>query len=144
TSLLLHAGLHMIGSKGYEFLIDEGISKARYAADLIDARVEFELLAEPEINIILYRYIPEPFQEHAAAGDLSDSDNQTINDFNRRLQKTQREAGRTFVSRTELETSRRGRRLTTVALRAVIANPNTTRRDIVAVLNDQLRIAAAM
>ena len=57
-ALFLHAGLNLIGSKGYEFLIDEGIRKTQYMAARICAMPEFELLAEPDTNLIVYRYIP--------------------------------------------------------------------------------------
>jgi glutamate decarboxylase len=58
-ALFLHAGLHLIGLKGYEFLIDAGIEKTQYMAARISAMPEFELLSEPDINLLLYRYIPQ-------------------------------------------------------------------------------------
>ncbi|PMB06727.1 glutamate decarboxylase, partial [Fischerella thermalis CCMEE 5328] len=99
-ALFLHAGLNLIGLKGYEFLIDEGIRKTQYMAARICAMPEFELLAEPEMNLLIYRYIPEPFRGLVAKNQLTEADNQQINQFNQRLQKMQRQAGRTFISRT--------------------------------------------
>lgn len=141
-ALFLHAGLNLIGLKGYEFLIDEGIRKTQYMADRICTMPEFELLAEPDTNLLLYRYIPEPLRELVVKKKLTETDNQLIDEFNERLQKTQRQIGRTFISRTTKTTTSFGKEIPMIALRAVIANPLTTEEDIDAVLNDQIQIAA--
>ncbi|HEY9649117.1 MAG TPA: aminotransferase class V-fold PLP-dependent enzyme, partial [Coleofasciculaceae cyanobacterium] len=141
TAIFLHSALNTIGQKGYEFLIDEGIRKAHYMANLIRVLPEFELLIEPEINIVLYRYIPEYLREKAVSRQLSESDNELINQFNKHLQEAQHQAGRTFVSRTTIEHSSYKSKTSFIALRAVIANPLTTESDINAVLNDQKKIA---
>lgn len=143
-ALLLHAALMLIGRQGYAFLIDEGIRKTAYLADAIRTRHEFELLAEPTINILLYRYIPKQWRTAAAAGQLDAAANQAINRFNECLQKAQRRAGRTFVSRTMSNTTGYGPKQAIIALRAVIANPRTGEADIDAVLDDQVAIATEL
>jgi putative pyridoxal-dependent aspartate 1-decarboxylase len=140
-ALFLHAGLNLIGTQGYAFLIDEGIRKTRYMADCIRAMPELELLSNPEINLLLYRYIPPSLQSRAVQQQLTATDHHVINQFNERLQKAQRQAGRTFISRTTRTIAYAGQDVTMVALRAVIANPLTTESDIDAVLADQLQIA---
>jgi glutamate decarboxylase len=92
-------------------------------------------------QIVLYRCIPEYWRQKTVNKQLSESDNQLINQFNKHLQEVQRQAGRTFVSRTTLETSSYESKTPIIALRAVIANPLTTESDIDAVLNDQKKIA---
>ncbi|MGB8507210.1 MAG: putative pyridoxal-dependent aspartate 1-decarboxylase [Pyrinomonadaceae bacterium] len=144
TVLFLHAALHTIGHSGYEILLDEGIRKTRYLADSIQSRHEFELLLEPTINILVYRYLPEEYRRKAAARELSDSDDRAIDDFNVRLQKAQRQAGYSFVSRTIINSTRCGTGRPLVALRVVIANPLTTEADIDEVLLDQLGIASRL
>ncbi|MCC5635066.1 aminotransferase class V-fold PLP-dependent enzyme [Nostoc sp. CHAB 5844] len=141
-ALFLHAGLNLIGSKGYEFLIDEGIRKTQYMAARICAMPEFELLAEPDTNLLIYRYIPEPLRDVVAKKQLTEIDNLFISQFNERLQKSQRQAGRTFISRTMKSTTCFSQEISIVALRAVLANPLTTEDDIDAVLNDQIQIAS--
>lgn len=141
TVLFLHAALHIIGHSGYEILLDEGIRKTRYLADSILSRPEFELLLEPTINILNYRYLPERYRKPAASHLLSDSDNHAIDNFNVLLQKTQRQAGHSFVSRTVISSTRYGTGKPMVALRAVISNPLTTESDVDEVLLDQLGIA---
>ncbi|MCC5601601.1 pyridoxal-dependent aspartate 1-decarboxylase PanP [Nostoc favosum] len=141
-ALFLHAGLKLIGLNGYEFLIDEGIRKTQYMAAQVAAMPEFELLADPDTNLLLYRYIPEQFREIVANKKLSETDNQLINNFNETLQKMQRQIGRTFISRTTKTTISLGKEIPVIAMRAVIANPLTTEADIDAVLNDQIQIAS--
>lgn len=141
-ALLLHAGLKLIGLKGYEFLIDEGIRKTQYMAACISAMPEFELLAEPDTNLLIYRYIPEQWRGLAAKKALTDIDNEIINNVNEALQKNQRQIGHTFISRTIKKNINFGNDNPVVAMRAVIANPLTTEEDIQAVLNDQIQIAA--
>ena len=140
-ALFLHAALNLIGLKGYEFLIDDGIRKTQYMADRICTMPEFQLLAEPETNLLLYRYIPEQFRELVAKKKLTALDSQLINQFNEYLQKIQRKTGRTFISRTTKTTTNLGKEIPIIALRAVIANPLTNEEDIDAVLNDQIQIA---
>ncbi|MBD2344917.1 pyridoxal-dependent aspartate 1-decarboxylase PanP [Anabaena subtropica] len=139
-ALFLHAGLKLIGLKGYEFLIDEGIRKTQYMAARISAMPEFELLAEPDTNLLIYRYIPEQLRGVVAKNQLTEIDNQLINELNEHLQKLQRQIGRTFISRTTKTTIISGKENPVIAMRAVIANPLTTEADIDAVLNDQIQI----
>ncbi len=123
-------------------LIDEGIRKARYMADALRSRPEFELLLEPQTNILLYRYLPPEHRDAARAGALTDADEWAVDAFNARLQRAQRRAGVTFVSRTTLK--KPGSGVPVVALRAVIANPLTTEADIDAALADQAEIGARL
>ncbi|HEY4743905.1 MAG TPA: putative pyridoxal-dependent aspartate 1-decarboxylase, partial [Desulfuromonadaceae bacterium] len=62
-ALLVHAGLSIIGRKGYELLIDLGIERARTFAALIRQHPDFELTSEPELNILTYRYCPRTVQQ---------------------------------------------------------------------------------
>ena len=143
-ALFLQAGLNLLGLRGYEFLIDEGIRKTRYMATRISTMPEFELLATPDINLLIYRYIPEPWREYSVKNQLTETDQQHISEFNKILQKKQRQLGLTFVSRTAQKISCLGKKIPIVALRAVIANPLTTEADIDAVLHDQIQIASAL
>lgn len=143
-ALFLHAGLKLIGLKGYEFLIDEGIRKTQYMAARISAMPEFELLAEPDTNLLIYRYIPVEFRGLVAKKQLTEIDNQIINNFNEKLQKMQRQIGRTFISRTTKTIINLDKEIPIIAMRAVIANPLTTEEDIDAVLNDQIQIASEL
>jgi glutamate decarboxylase len=143
-ALFLHAALHILGKQGYAYLIDEGMAKASSMAALIREGDEFELLSEPQINIVNYRYIPSAYREKLATGALTSEDDEAISEFNIRLQEKQKADGLTFVSRTSLGFSARayGRRIT--ALRAVLANPLTTQQHIIEVLHRQKELARAL
>jgi glutamate decarboxylase len=140
--LYLDAALAIIGAEGYEFLLEQNLRKARVMAQMIRQRAEFELLFEPELNVVLYRYLPEAFRREPRS--ISAEENQSLNEINESLQKAQSSAGRTYVSRTTVENTIHGRRTPIVALRAVIANPLLDEGHMGMVLDDQMEIASGI
>ncbi len=140
-AMLVHAGLSIIGRKGYQLLIDLGIERARQFADLINQHQNFELITAPELNILTYRYNPAWLQEKMAK--LDPQQLQEINDLldqvTQEVQKRQREAGKTFVSRTRLRSGRYPGVQISV-FRSVLANPLTTEEILAAVLEEQCAI----
>lgn len=142
NALFLHAALSIIGIKGYEYLIENGIENANRMAQYIEKSNDFELLNKPDTNIVNYRYIPMKLRDKWNACLLSASDNQIIDEFNISLQKRQRKNGKSFVSRTSITHHNYDKSDTIVVLRAVLANPLTTMEDIESVINEQRDIAA--
>lgn len=140
-SMLVHAGLSIIGRKGYELLIDLGIERARQFADKVRQHPDFELITEPELNILTYRYNPAWLQAQLERlpEDRQDNVNQLLDQVTLLVQKHQREAGKTFVSRTRLKAARYGNETITV-FRVVLANPLTTEEILDAVLEEQCAI----
>ncbi|MFZ2949924.1 MAG: putative pyridoxal-dependent aspartate 1-decarboxylase [Desulfuromonadaceae bacterium] len=141
-AMLVHAGLSIIGRKGYELLIDQGIERARRFARRIDAHPDFELVSEPELNILTYRYIPAWVQTALAQAPAERAAriNELLDKVIEAIQKRQREAGKTFVSRTSLAPGRyKGDTIT--VFRVVMANPLTTEKILAAVLDEQCEIA---
>lgn len=136
TALYLHAALHIIGKNGYDDIFSKSLQRARYMAQTIETRPEFELIAAPVMNILTYRYIPEKYRNKK----IDDLDNIQINRFNISLQKWQRQKGDSFVSRTFRAIGQYNNQGLTL-LRAVLLNPLTTNDDIDFLLNDQLHIA---
>ena len=139
-ALLVHAGLSIIGRKGYELLIDMGIEKARTFSEMIRQHPDFELTSLPELNILTYRYCPAAVQAALAkaADEQREQINQHLDQVNQLLQKDQREAGKTFVSRTRLQPAGSARQIT--VLRVVLANPLTTDDHLKSVLDEQCTI----
>ena len=140
-AMLVHAGLSIIGRKGYELLIDLGIARAKTFAAMITAHPDFELTSIPELNILTYRYCPQALQQALAQVSAKESCriNGLLDQVNQLLQKEQREAGKTFVSRTRLRVAAYGRKELTV-LRVVLANPLSTDDILRAVLAEQYAI----
>ncbi|MEI4550271.1 putative pyridoxal-dependent aspartate 1-decarboxylase [Pseudoalteromonas spongiae] len=141
-AMLVHACLSIIGRKGYEMLIDKSLEKARYFAELIKQTDDFELVTEPELCLLTYRYVPEKIKEV-----LKTADEQTkldiyaaLNRFTASMQKRQREAGRSFVSRTRL-TPYQYDNLPTVVFRVVLANPLTSKQILHDILAEQRELA---
>lgn len=138
-SLFLHAGLNLIGKNGYEYLIDEGIRKAVFLADLIKNNDAFELIEVPQTNIVAYRFIPEELRDKCKNGALSVEDNFVINSINEVIQDEEFHQGRTFISRSILRQTLYGD-IDIVILRAVISNPMATEKEIEELLQDQIKI----
>ena len=139
-AMLVHAGFSIIGRKGYELLIDMGIERARTFADLINRHPDFELTSEPELNILTYRYCPHQVQQALAqaTAEQRTAINALLDQVCQLLQKHQREAGKTFVSRTRLRVAHYGEELT--VLRVVLANPLTTDEILASILAEQCEI----
>lgn len=142
-AMLVHAGLSIIGRKGYELLMDQGIERARRFARRIEAHPDFELVTEPELNILTYRYVPAWVQQLLAQAPAEQvvRINGVLDKIIEAMQKRQREAGKTFVSRTSLAPGRYNGTVITV-FRVVLANPLTTEEILSAVLDEQCEIAS--
>ncbi|MDW1766775.1 putative pyridoxal-dependent aspartate 1-decarboxylase [Vibrio sp. Vb2532] len=141
-AMLVYAAMHIISRPGYELLIDQSIEKARYFADLIKQQDDFELVSEPELCLLTYRYLP-PFIREALAqaeGSQKEQLNELINELTQFIQKRQRETGKSFVSRTRLNPDQ-WQRMNTIVFRVVLANPLTTREILSSVLDEQREIA---
>jgi putative pyridoxal-dependent aspartate 1-decarboxylase len=140
-ALLVHAGLNIIGRKGYELLIDQGIEKSRYFAELITQHPEFELLVQPTLNILGYRYMPSwlEAQLDELTGEALEQVNELLDEVTQRVQKAQRAAGKTFVSRTRVNVPRYYDQVLTM-FRVVLANPLTTHEVLNNVLSEQMQL----
>jgi len=141
-AMLVHAAFHIIGRKGYEILIDQNVDKAKAFARMIEAKPDFELITDPELNILNYRYVPESIQ--SLLNNSSHEQQKVINEIldraNQRMQKQQRAAGKTFVSRTRFSQHKYGGEAVSV-FRVVMANPMTTLETLGAILEEQLELA---
>jgi glutamate decarboxylase len=143
-AMMVYSSLHIFGRRGYELLIDKSIEQAKTFADMIDAHPDFELMTSPLLSLLTYRLRPSaleklenmPFEE-------ANSINKKLDSLTVRVQKQQREAGKSFVSRTRIETAKYQGETTTV-FRVVLANPLTTEKHLSAILDEQLAIAKTM
>jgi glutamate decarboxylase len=141
-SMLVYACLKVMGQKGYQMLIDRSIDTATYFAELIKLDEDFELITEPELCLLTYRYVPKVVQQHLAGCDDEEREiiNDLLNDLTRFIQKKQRESGKSFVSRTRLTPKTHNGQTITV-FRCVLANPLTTKQILKDILAEQKEIA---
>jgi glutamate decarboxylase len=141
-AMLVYASMHIISRAGYELLIDESIDKAAYFASYIAQQSDFELISEPELCLLTYRFVPEQTKQALAkvTPDKLIELNELLNQLTTFIQKHQRETGRSFVSRTRLNPLLY-KKLDTIVFRVVLANPLTTKEILHSVLDEQRSIA---
>jgi glutamate decarboxylase len=143
NSLILDSALKIMGTNGYALLIENGIRMARKFADEIEARDNFELTTPPTLNILTYRLFPAALKQRLPGLDLAAKKRlyDRLNEINRRVQRRQREAGRSFVSRTSLKGTDEWPE-ERIVLRVIIMNPMTTIRILGEILDEQEALCA--
>ncbi len=141
ASLILDASLKIMGAKGYALMIEHGIETAKAFAEKIQNRPQFELVTRPVLNILTYRLVPETIQRQIATADDIEREclNKSLDEINIKVQRIQREAGRSFVSRTRLKLDPADD-FNVVVLRSVIMNPYTTEEILDDILDEQEKI----
>jgi len=141
-AMLVHAAFNIIGRKGYEIIIDQNVEKAKGFARMIDAHPDFELITDPELNILNYRYVPSQVQALLLSSSRQEQQriNQVLDRVNLRIQKQQRAAGKTFVSRTRFSQHKYNGDAVSV-FRVVMANPMTTMDTVRSILDEQSELA---
>ncbi len=141
-AMLVYAAMHIISRPGYELLIDQSIAKARYFANLIKQQDDFELVSEPELCLLTYRYVPQSLRQvlPKATVEQKAQINEKLNALTKFVQKRQRETGKSFVSRTRLNPINWGQQ-NTIVFRVVLANPLTSYDILQSVLKEQRDIA---
>ena len=144
-AMMVYSTLHILGRRGYELIIDQNIDKAQAFSAMINAQPDFELTTAPTLSLLTYRVCPEPVK--TALNTASDEEkarlNQKLDKLVVAVQKAQREAGKSFVSRTRLECPELGGQAITV-FRVVLANPLTTEEDLKNILAEQDALAKGM
>ncbi|MCL1097423.1 pyridoxal-dependent aspartate 1-decarboxylase PanP [Shewanella gelidii] len=145
-AMLVHACMKIIGRDGYEILINNSIEKARYFADHIKQQPDFELVTNPELCLLTYRYVPIAVRNAMdIARERGDTEllarfNTLLDGLTKFIQKRQRENGKSFVSRTRI-TPERDFKQRIVVLRVVLANPLTTREILHDIIAEQRQLA---
>ena len=141
-AMMVYASLRIFGRRGYQLLIDHCIEKAQFFAELIRRHPDFELITAPKLSILTYRLCPPEVHKILKTEDNEKNRlmNQALSKLVRYVQKAQREAGKSFVSRTRLEVEDYGDEPITV-FRVVLANPLTSHTDLEAILAEQRQIA---
>ena len=114
-ALKVWMGLKVHGRRAYAAAVENDVALARFLADEVERRDGFELLAEPALSIVNFRYRPVG------------RDNAALDALNRRIVNRLVGSGGFFLAPTVLK----GR----VSMRACIVNFRTTRDDLVALLD---------
>ncbi|MFT4747723.1 MAG: glutamate decarboxylase, partial [Congregibacter sp.] len=140
-AMMVYASLHIFGRQGYELLINQSIKKAKTFASMIQSHPDFELVTPPILSLLTYRINPEDVQQKMKIQpEIGDALNMELDSLTVNVQKQQREAGNSFVSRTRLTTEKYPEQAITV-FRVVLANPLTTVTNLQNILDEQFSIA---
>ena len=144
-AMMVYSTLHILGRRGYELIIDQNIEKAQTFARMITTHPQFMLTTSPTLSLLTYRVCPASVQQALQTADPKQRDqlNQKLDQLVVAVQKAQREAGKSFVSRTRLECETLGGKAITV-FRVVLANPLTTEQDLTNILEEQAALAQKM
>jgi glutamate/tyrosine decarboxylase-like PLP-dependent enzyme len=121
-ALKVYMGLLRHGTSGYAAAVEHDVGLARFLAEEVNRRPDFELLADPVLSIVNFRYRPPGA---AADGDLLDALNSRI--VNRLVA-----SGGFFLAPTRLKTR--------VSMRVAIVNFRTREDDLVALLDEASRV----
>ncbi|CDL81871.1 pyridoxal-dependent aspartate 1-decarboxylase PanP [Xenorhabdus szentirmaii] len=141
-SLMLHSNFHLLGKRRLGNLIDASIEKAQQFANMIRQQDDFELISEPQLCLLTYRYAPQAVLQALCEGP--DARKQTLhealNALNQNIQTMQWTAGNSFVSRTCLRPVQWAGQ-PTIVFRVVLANPLTTLEMLDDMLKEQRQLA---
>ncbi|MDY6973962.1 MAG: pyridoxal-dependent decarboxylase, partial [Thermodesulfobacteriota bacterium] len=154
------AALKILGREGYGFLFRRAQASTKTFKKILEECGNFEILNNPELFILNYRFIPENVRQQlvkmwpiasppkdkikarVAEGQIRKI-NHLVNAFNIKLHKALRTDDTTFVSRTTLE-STPYRPQNIVVLRAVLVNPLIDRQILEEIVDTQNRIGLQM
>ncbi|MCK5311702.1 MAG: putative pyridoxal-dependent aspartate 1-decarboxylase [Desulfobacteraceae bacterium] len=141
NSLILDSALKIMGSRGYALIIDHGIKTAKEFAEEIKKRGIFDLITDPELNIVTYRVMPPDLKSKLdnSSGDKKKEVTNLLNDINIKVQRKQREQGQSFVSRTRFILPGNSK-TESVVLRCVIMSPLTDINILKEILDEQEEI----
>ncbi len=147
-ALKLWTAFKVLGASGYRALLEQAGGLSRAMQTLIHAQPDFELITDSDTFILTYRYAPAPLraqlEQALAAGNKESAAtlNRQLNQLNAALQDEQKSQGKSFVSRTVLESTRYPG--DTTVLRIVLTNVMTTPAHLRAILEQQRQIGAAL
>lgn len=136
----LHMNLFVLGRRALREVMDAKLATAQAVARVLAGCDDFDLLAEPESDILLFRYVPAELRRDGNAG-LDEARETHLDQMQARLQEGLKSIGRGFLSRTAVRDPRWARGTKTAFLRCVV-NAQSTAEDVLAVI-DSLRLIAA-
>lgn len=133
----LRANFFILGRDGFASAMDRKMAVTSHLAKWLKAQPDFDLLFDPQADILLCRYVRTDAEFQAL--DVEERD-EALDAFTQQLQTTQSALGRTFTSRTAVFDPRREREARTHFLRIVV-NAQIGEEDAIRILKDTRFIA---
>ncbi|MCM3747845.1 aspartate aminotransferase family protein [Paenibacillus pasadenensis] len=124
-ALKLYMSLQHLGRERFAAMIDYTLELALSAAEQIRSHDTLELLAEPTLNAVVFRYVPATESETAWADEL-----------NHRIRDRLLESGTAVIARTKANGK--------ACLKFTLLNPLTTKQDTAAILQHVVQIGAEL
>lgn len=120
-ALKLYMSLQHLGRERFAAMIDYTLQLALYTAEQIRQAESLELLADPTLNAVVFRYVPSTEMESAGVDEL-----------NHRIRDRLLESGIAVIARTRAKEK--------ACLKLTLLNPLTTPQDTAKILNHVVRI----
>ena len=148
-SFKLWFALWSLGQDGYSAHMEQSLTNSQKFATMINCSECFQLTSEVQSNILTWRFVPTSWkskiehlsvalmQKSATLSEFTSLQYMTLflNEATVEIQKIQRQNGKSFVSRTTLESFLPG--LETVVFRAVLFHPLTSEQTLSEILAEQ-------
>jgi L-2,4-diaminobutyrate decarboxylase len=123
-ALKLFVSFHALGRKTFAEMIDYTIDLAQETAKILGEDPDFELMNQPEINAVVFRYCPQ--------GKEKLNDSEWLNRVNGLIRTKLLEQGHTVLARTRVNQF--------VYLKLTLLNPRTTVEDIKAIVSQMKQL----
>jgi len=133
----LRANLYILGREGFAATMDRKMQVTQHLATWLREQSDFDLLFEPQADILLCRYVP---QDPALEKMKFEEREAMLDELTQRTQTMQSALGRTFVSRTAVFDPRSERSERTHFFRIVV-NAQISEEDAIRILKDTRWIA---
>lgn len=124
-ALKMAVSLRSLGRRGFGELVDRCHDLARFAADRVREAPDLELLGEPVLTAVVFRYLPDGDPDQTNE-DQTNEDRTNEDQVNAGLRRALLDAGRAVVGRTEVGGA--------VALKLTLLNPHAREADVTALL----------
>lgn len=136
--------IKVLGAEGFQLLFENAFDLTNYFKMKLDRSTVFELLNEPELFILNYRYVPEKLKKVRIDSSINNKElNELLNKINKELHRLIRDEDNSFVSRTSLE-STKYKPFQVTCLRAILINPLTTTEIVDEVLSEHELLAGRL
>ena len=106
--------------------MDRVFQVAQQLYDLLDAANQFEVLGQPQANIVVFRFLP------VQSGDTSDTASLKLSQLQLRIRRTMLESGFAYLTQTSLNGH--------AYLRCTIMNPLTDVSQLSKIINEMNRV----
>ena len=134
AALGLWGAMSMFGMELFEQLVDRVFQVAQQLYDLLDEASEFEVIGQPQANIVVFRFLPQMLRQ--ASTQSADSGSLKLSQLQLRIRRNMLESGFAYVTQTSLNGQ--------VYLRCTIMNPLTDELELSKIVTEITRVGPTL